>query len=61
MWEVGTAPPSKFSANYPGQVKLELGEYILGPNVTYRIRENEKGELKNAKVYQQEQLVVKWE
>ncbi len=22
MWEVGAAPPSRFSANYPGQLKL---------------------------------------
>lgn len=25
MWAVGGAPPSKFSANYPGMVKIELG------------------------------------
>jgi hypothetical protein len=52
MWAVGGAPPSKFTANYPGVVKLELGEYILGPNVTYRIKETQKGQLKKAKVYQ---------
>jgi len=25
MWAVGGAPPSSFTANYPGMVKLELG------------------------------------
>ena len=52
MWAVGGAPPSRFSANYPGMVKIELGSYILGPNVTYQVREVQKGQLKKAKVYQ---------
>ena len=52
MWEVGGGPPSNFSANYPGLVKIELGDYILGPNVTYRVREVQKGQLKKAKVFQ---------
>lgn len=25
MWIVGSAPPSLYSANYPGKVKIELG------------------------------------
>ena len=52
MWAVGGAPPSNYSANYPGLVKIELVDYILGPNVTYRVREAQKGQLKKAKVFQ---------
>lgn len=25
MWVVGRGPPQKFTANYPGKVRLELG------------------------------------
>lgn len=58
MWIVGSGPPSHFSANYPGKLRLELGNYVLGPNVTYRVRETKKGQLKKAKVYQEDQLSV---
>ena len=54
MWAVGDGPPSTYSANYPGIVKMELSDYILGPNVTYQVRETQKGQLKKAKVYQQD-------
>lgn len=56
---MGSAPPSKFSANYPGKVKLELGDYVLGPNITYNIREIQKDTIKG-KVFQNEQLEVVW-
>ena len=55
MWQVGSAPPSKFSSNYPGKVKLELGDYVLGPNITYNIHEIQKDTIKG-KVFQNEQL-----
>ena len=61
MWAVGDGPPSTYSANYPGIVKMELSDYILGPNVTYQVRETQKGQLKKAKVYQQEQLNITWD
>lgn len=61
MWPIGTAPPSFYNANYPGKVKIDLFEYVVGPNVTYRIRETQKDQLKKAKVYQQDQLNITWE
>lgn len=60
MWPIGDAPPTLYNANYPGKVKIELAEYVIGPNVTYRIKETEKGQLPGAKVYQEEQMVVEW-
>lgn len=56
MWPIGAAPASHYNANYPGKVVIPLQEYVLGPNITYRITETSKGELKKFKVYQQEQL-----
>jgi hypothetical protein len=53
MWPIGIAPPSAYSANYPGKIKIDLFEYVVGPNVTYKIRETQKDQLKKAKVYQQ--------
>jgi hypothetical protein len=38
MWPIGTAPPNSYNANYPGKIKIDLYEYVIGPNVTYRIR-----------------------
>lgn len=61
MWVVGNGPPPRFTANYPGKVRLELSDYVIGPNVTYRIRETKKGQLEQARVYQQDQLRVSWE
>lgn len=61
MWPIGSAPPSFYNANYPGKVKIELYEYIIGPNVTYRIRQTEKGQIKKSKVFQQQQLNVTWQ
>lgn len=51
MWVVGDGPPSRYSANFPGVVRIELGAYIMGPDVAYNIRETQKGQLA-AKVYQ---------
>jgi hypothetical protein len=61
MWPIGTAPPSFYNANYPGKIKIDLYEYVVGPNVTYRIKETQKDQLKKAKVYQQDQLNITWE
>lgn len=60
MWPIGSAPPNFYNANYPGKIRIDLYEYVVGPNVTYRIKETQKGQLKKAKVYQQEQLNVTW-
>lgn len=38
MWPIGSAPPSFYNANYPGKIKIDLFEYVIGPNVTYRLR-----------------------
>ena len=38
MWPIGDAPPSTFNANYPGKIMIALHEYVIGPNVTYRIQ-----------------------
>lgn len=43
MWPIGTAPPTHYNANYPGKVLIPLHEYVLGPNITYRITETSKG------------------
>ena len=40
---------------------IPLHEYVLGPNITYRITETSKGDLKKFKIYQQEQLEIHWE
>jgi hypothetical protein len=34
---------------------------VVGPNVTYRIKETQKDQLKKARVYQQDQLNITWE
>lgn len=36
-------------------------EYVIGPNVTYKVTEVKKGQLKNNKIYQQDQLKITWE
>jgi hypothetical protein len=38
MWPVGDAPPSHYTANYPGKVMIKLHEYVFGPNISYKIR-----------------------
>lgn len=53
MWPIGSAPPNFYNANYPGKIRIDLYEYVVGPNVTYRIKETQKDQLKKAKVYQQ--------
>jgi hypothetical protein len=60
MWPIGDAPPSDYTANYPGKVLMRLHEYVLGPNVTYRIHETDKDKIKQQKIYQQEQLQIVW-
>jgi hypothetical protein len=61
MWVVRELPPPLYHSNYPGKIMVEVNSYALGPNITYRITEVKKGQLKKYKVYQQDQLKINWE
>lgn len=61
MWPVGTEPAPYYNANYPGKIMVPLYSYVIGPNITYRINEVKKGQLKKFKIYQQDQLKINWE
>lgn len=60
MWAVGDAPAPYYHANYPGKVVIPIHEYALGPNISYKITEVKKGEIKKYKIYQQDQLNLHW-
>jgi hypothetical protein len=61
MWPIGAEPSAFYHANYPGKIVMPIYSYIMGPNITYRITEVKKGQLKKYKVYQQDQLQIIWE
>jgi hypothetical protein len=37
IWPTGKAPSSVYQANYPGKVIIPIYDYVLGPNITYKI------------------------
>lgn len=43
MWPIGYEPTPNYNANYPGKIELPLYSYVIGPNITYRVTEVNKG------------------
>jgi hypothetical protein len=61
MWPIGVEPSPYYHSNYPGKVVIPIYSYAIGPNITYRVTEVKKGQLKKYKIYQQDQLAILWE
>ena len=61
MWPIGLTPASHYVVNYPGKIVIPLYEYVLGPNITYKIKEKQQGQIKKSKIYQNEQLNITWD
>lgn len=61
MWPTGLTLPTTYYSNYPGELFIPLNRYILGPNITYGVKENEHPDMANWWILQQNLTILHWD
>lgn len=60
LWKTGLTLPSTYYTNYPGELFIPLDRYILGPNITYGVKENQHPDMSAWWVLQQNETILHW-
>lgn len=58
--KTGLALPSVYYANYPGELFIPLNRYVLGPNITYGVKENQHPNMSAYWILQQNETILHW-
>jgi len=60
IWPTGRTLPEVYYANYPGELFIPLDRYVLGPNITYGVHENQHPNMSTFWILQQNDTLLHW-